>query len=99
MGFIKNGYSELAEDLAPGVRKTILTPAVSSEENNIFGSNSNVILKADLEKKWYHCKMPLRLNQTSLVPAVQQLENPSEAPVKEDCISGISAAPPMLSLV
>lgn len=89
--------------------KAILTPAVSFEENNIFGSNSNAILEADLEKKWYHRKMPLKLNQILLVAAMQQLQTPTEAQGKEDCISsshpapgpetGISAAPPTLSLV
>lgn len=79
MGFIKIGCSELAGDLTPDVRKAILTPAVSFEENSIFGSNSSAILEADLEKKWYHCRMSLRLNQTLLAAAVQQLGTPTEA--------------------
>lgn len=80
-------YKEWLFWVTPDAGKAILTPAVSFEENNIFGSNSNAILEADLEKKWYHCKMPLRLNQTLLVAAVQQLETPTEAQGKEDCIS------------
>lgn len=53
------GFLELTEDPGLDVKKSVLTPAVSFGENNIFSSNSNAILEADLEKKWYHRKTPV----------------------------------------
>jgi len=50
------GLHELTEELGLDVKKPFLTPAVSLGENNFFSSNSNAILEADLEKKWYHRK-------------------------------------------
>lgn len=46
------GFLELTEDLGLNVKKSVLTPAVSFEENNIFSSNSNAVLETDLEKRW-----------------------------------------------
>lgn len=51
------GFLELTEDPGLDVKKSVLTPAVSFGENIVFSSNSNAILEADLEKKWYHRKM------------------------------------------